>query len=85
MPRLRVVDVSVTILVVSRRLRSASLYRNAMLVTNHAIGVVERFARVRAGVEIGLAASRIAFVVGISYGLRPSGRRDHASASGWSA
>jgi hypothetical protein len=59
MPRLGVVDVIgvfVTMLVVPRQLESSSLYHNAMLVTGHAISVVERFARVRAGVEISFAA-----------------------------
>lgn len=51
---------------------------HAMLVTRDEIGLVEGFAQVGAGIEIGYAASRIPLVVGVSARCR----NDHVSASG---
>jgi hypothetical protein len=64
-PRLRVVDVLETVLVVRRPIVSSRLRHNAMLVARDEIGIVEGFAQVGAGIEIGFAAARISFVVGV--------------------
>jgi hypothetical protein len=80
-PRLRIVDVIAVlemVIIVCRRVGSSTPQHNAMLVAGHAIGVVERFARIGARIEIGLAAPRIPFVVRV----RPGCSNDHVSASG---
>jgi ABC-type microcin C transport system duplicated ATPase subunit YejF len=64
-PRLRVVDVLETVLVVRRPIVSSRLRHNAMLVARDQVGVDERFAQVGAGIEIRFPAPRISFVVGV--------------------
>jgi hypothetical protein len=83
-PRLGIVNVIgvvEAVLVVCRPARPSMLGHHAMLVASHAIGVIERFAHVGAGIEIGVAAAGIPFVVGV----RPRCRNDHADASAESA
>jgi hypothetical protein len=78
--RLRIVDVIgviETVLMVGPVVALMLRY-HAMLVTRDEIGFVEGFAQVGAGIEIGYAAPRIPFVVGVSARCR----NDHVSASG---
>jgi hypothetical protein len=77
MPRLRVVNVLIAV-VVCQPVELSTFHHDAMLATSHAIGVVEGFAWVGARIEVGCVARRIAFVVGVGSG----GRNDHAGASG---
>jgi len=58
-PRLRVIGVLEWIVGFCRPVRSPTLRHSALLVASHAIGVVERFAHVGAGIEIRFAAPRI--------------------------
>jgi hypothetical protein len=69
--RLRVVDpigVLETLFVFYGPVGASTLWRNAVLIAGSAIGVAERFARAGAGIEIGFAALRVPFLVGV--GLR---------------
>jgi hypothetical protein len=66
-----------TVLIVCGTVGSSTLQHNAMLVASHAIGIVERFGQVGSGVEIGLAAPRIPFVVEVRLGCSD----DHGGAS----
>jgi len=71
-----VIGVVGTVLVVYRP-GPSTLRHNAVLVASRAIGVVERFASVGAGVEIGFAAPGIPFFVR----LRPRWINVHAGTS----
>jgi hypothetical protein len=78
--RLRIVDVIrviKTVLAIAPVV-ALMLWYHAMLVTSDEIGFVEGFAHLGAGIEIGLAAPWIPFVVGV----RRRCRNDHLSASG---
>jgi hypothetical protein len=77
--RLLLIDVIgvVDLVVVGRHGGSSTLMHNAMLVASHPIGIVERFGRIGAGIEIGFAAPWIPLVEGV----RSRCSSDHVSAS----
>jgi hypothetical protein len=77
--RLPLIDVMgvLELVVVGRRCGSSTLMHNAMLVAGHPIGIVERFGRIGAGIEIGFAAPWIPLVEGV----RSRCSSDHVSAS----
>jgi hypothetical protein len=54
-----VIGVLETVLVVCRPAGPSTLRHNAMLVASRAIGVVERFAQVGAGIEIGCSGDTL--------------------------
>lgn len=83
MPRLPVVGIIGVVVadVLCRLVELSTLQHDPMLIAGRAISVVKRLAQVGTRIEIGRAAPRVAFLVGVRYRCR----NDHAGASQSSA